>query len=371
MKLHDLFEARNYQDIDDYADQWLAKYTYENSNRNPSSNILEILIKRYPFDGNIIYRGMNFNSEQQWNEFYETIKDGILITNRITSWSPDEEEAEVFALTTPSYDLPSLQTIKNYGEAEKLGEKITGYCGIILSMHPPKNACIDVDKSNLGHESEVIVIPGTYQVSIKKLKKFSEDVVDKDINEIILNSKKEDYNYNNKNIVNYILKNHETELSEKAQEHIFKLLYPSKIFSYTVDKIPNYAFDFITEGDLELKFYYPGEFFDLYKQGIFNNTKIVKQIKALGKKIILEAIPIIIKYLPDTMNTNISRLLYLAELCDCSNILMKTVKPIISKKYNDLNDEVRKINKIDDRKEKEKAIKIHGLKMGKILDMIR
>jgi hypothetical protein len=361
MNIFELFEARNWQDIDDSADSWLAEFTYENRNKYPGNNKLEILLKRYPFDGGKLYRGMNFRTEEDWNTFYKSIKNGVMITNSVTSWSIDKLTVNQFAQTRPSYNLDAI-TMKLYSDAEKKGEEITGYCGIIIETDVGPGCGIDVNKSNLGHESEVILVPGSYNVKIDRLKKFEEMMNDNvDFNQVILNSTIDDFNSDNKNFVKYILKHYGKELSVPAQTHIFNLYYPkNENFSYEFLKRP-----ISDEGNLYL--YFPRKIFSFYEEGIIRDPLLINKLKILAGKIVTKALPIIDKYLPFSENNNDLKIIYiLAKLCgketEYSNIFKKY--------YKKLEVDGRALNKISDPEEKKKSMKSHIEKIKRLMQML-
>jgi hypothetical protein len=368
MDIFELFEARNWQNIDDPTDSWLAKFTYENINKYPSNNILKILMKRYPFDGGKLYRGMNFRTEEDWNSFSQSIKNGVMITNGVTSWSVDETTVHQFAQTRPSYNLDAI-TMRLYGEAEAKGEEINGYCGIILETIVGPDAGIDVNKSNLGHESEVILIPGTYNVKVNRLKKFEEMMDDNmDINRVILSSTKEDFYSNNKNFKKYILMHYGKQLSKSAQTHLFNMYYPKnqdEVFEYEFTKRP-FEYNYVPDEGM-LYIYFPRKIFSLYEDGIIRDPELISKLKVLANKIVSKALPIIEKYLPISENNGDSKVVYyLAKLCGKENAYTS----IFAKYYKKLEVEGRALNNIKDPEEKKKAMRVHVEKIKRLMQML-
>ena len=225
MRLNDLFESKNWQDIDDPADRWLAKYTYENLDKWPSRKIIDTLLNRYPASPGTIYRGMNFDTKEQYDAFVAELPS--MQTQQITSWTKRERAAEQFALTKPTYFL-DLSVMKSYEKQQQERESLSGYRGLVLSTVIGERQGIDVDQSNLGHESEIILTPGQYDVKVHKvIKRHQETLADsnKTPDEIIMNAKTEAELQSD--FVQYVLHHAGKTLKPETQNHVFKLITPA------------------------------------------------------------------------------------------------------------------------------------------------
>lgn len=125
-----------------------------------------------------VYRGMYFESKEKLAEFVDTINDGHLTTTDLTSWSIDEKVAEEFAQGVG---------VTFYEHKEKAA---TSPVGIVLriehlhkeqvffSSHEAHNAfdhyLSDFEEwtkktGTFERENEFILLPGTQQVTIKKI----------------------------------------------------------------------------------------------------------------------------------------------------------------------------------------------------------
>lgn len=163
--------------LDPY-DSWLAKFCYENLDKWPSQKTFDLLCRRYPVEEpTAVFRGMNFSTKEDYDDFMTMIADGVLDTNgTATSWGRTPSEVENFALTRPSYIL-NRETMQAHDDARRRGEVVTGYRGLILRAVVGPGQGIDVNKSRVGHESEIIT-RGKIAVTIEQVLKTYQDLVD-------------------------------------------------------------------------------------------------------------------------------------------------------------------------------------------------
>lgn len=249
MLLHDLFEARNWEDYDDPVDRWLAKYTYEGLDRWPSQQIVERLLARY---GNpepqTLYRGLNFRTAEKWEAFiaqFEGKREADLATGGLSSWTTSEKEARQFALVQPTY-YPDAETFQQEQLAHDAGEILRGHRGVILRTRIGPHQGIDVNRSRLGHESETLLPSGTYRVTIhQEIKTFGEHLRngDETPSGVILSITRDQFlkgvdEFRN-GFMHHILKLHADALSSEARRHLFRLSYPTREDLLSVDVKPN------------------------------------------------------------------------------------------------------------------------------------
>lgn len=221
----------------DRADKWLARYTYEALDRWPPADVLDALARRYPVESTTIYRGMNFRTQETYDEFIREIKDGILTTHGITSWSPQRSQVESFAVTRPSYFL-DRETMRDHSEAQQEREYINGYRGIVLTTEIEPGQGIDVNKSRLGHENEIILLPGSYKVSIENLKKYRHAIEDGDRtpDDIVDRHDPNGASPYENQFYEYVLHHHGENLSDSSKRKIFARLKQKADIRLEVDK---------------------------------------------------------------------------------------------------------------------------------------
>jgi hypothetical protein len=146
------------------VDQAIDKYTYDPMHMFEIVRVWKEAINIYPLDSDTkVYRGINFSSKEEYEKFIESIKNNTLTTNYKTSWSPNKDVAEQFAITKPSYmEFMSRENWKQISEAEH--EYITGFRGVVLTTVAKSNKCIDLRKCKYGKEPEIILPEGNYKV---------------------------------------------------------------------------------------------------------------------------------------------------------------------------------------------------------------
>lgn len=375
MKISDLFEAQSYDKIKDPALRWLAQFTYENKGKHPPQEYLTKLIKKYPNQAGTVYRGLNFYTEEAWKEFISkfTNDQTTLTFAGVSSWSHDPTTAHQFAVTQPTYQL-SLQVMTAHSVQQSRKEALSGYRGVILKMHLDANQAIDVDSSGVGHESEIVVLPGTYEIEIDQIiKKYEHQLQDNDIgiNQVILNTTREDLKKSNSEnqFFDYVIHHHVKELSSNAQEHLFALYAPLpgvKSFIYDVDTSQHY---FTKKDQIRFEYHVPcWRLFELASQGAFNSQKI-KKIQTLGKQIINQALPLVREYAATATEFNPRLLKFIGKISQ-DNRIDATIQQVVGKRIQELNNQVREINKIKDHKEKAQAILDYQTEFTRLLQRV-
>lgn len=375
MKISDLFEAQDYNKIKEPALRWLAQFTYENKGKNPPVEYLTKLIKKYPNRSGTIYRGLNFYTQQSWQDFFDKFQQGQarLGFSGVSSWSQDLTTAEQFAVTQPTYQL-NPQVMTAYGIQQSRKEALSGYRGVILKMHLDAGQAIDVDASGVGHESEIVVPPGTYEVKIDRvIKKYEHQLQDKDtnINQVVLNTTRADLKTSSSEhtFFDYVIHHHVKELSPKAQAHLFSLYAPPKgaqPFVYDVDTSQNY----LTKKD-HIRFVYrvpSWRLFELASQGAFNSQQI-KKIQNLGKQIINQALPVVREYAALATDFDPRLLKFIGKISQDNRIDI-AIQQVVSKRVQELNNQVRDINKIQDPQAKSKAIEDYKNELTGLLQRV-
>lgn len=237
------------------GDQWLKNYTLNPYDKFPSENETEDLLYDYLYDGKqeIFYRGINFDSEKEYNKFIKNVKNkGIYKIEGIASFSLNMKTARQFALTRPMYlDMMDREDIRNLSERRKMkekeGERYDGYIGVIIGIKADKKKAIDVNKSEFGKESEILIISGNYKIVFyKEIKRFKDFIknkyftADKFLNKLDLNliNKKSIY----RNLIEYLVK-HNIEISNKAKHSFFlrSLKNYSPNIEHKIEKDYNYG----------------------------------------------------------------------------------------------------------------------------------
>jgi hypothetical protein len=382
-------EASNYRDMDlDKADRWLAKYTYESLDKYPSSDIAEELTHRYPAaPGTVIYRGMNFDTEEEWNDFIKVYRqnDGVITAGSVSSWSQDPTEAKQFAVTKPSYFV-SFSTMDLYFKQKKAREYISGYRGVILQTTVKEGTGIDVNASNLGHESEIILIPGKYKTTIyKEMKRFADVMADEDetlanILDKVLTSKNSDTTdeYYEK-FYKYVFHNYGDDIrqSEDLKEQIYQItvatLKSKKISdnmvisvkpAYWFRDVPNYT---------EVTVSFASGLFIIGENGFIPKSKL-GIMQQYANKIIEAYADLVKKYSGVEYHYNFGNSDLLKKYASSrhAEMLDNIMNQQIGGSYHQVNsrEEVDKINAISDPNEKRRALNDYISKITRTLSQI-
>lgn len=340
MKIAELFEMRtDSQEFDnlDTADRWLARYTYEGLDRWPSPEVRKILAQRYPLTKpTMVYRGMNFRTQEEYEQFRDSIHDGVLEIGGVSSWGLTREDARQFALVRPTY-FPDRETFAQEKIARENGEDLRGYRGVVLSTTLQPGQGIDVNASGKGHESEIIALPGSYRITVEDIKTYHEQVQDGSLNisRFIANVTAENINdKENNSKLHHILKTKMTLLTSKDRMHLFKIYskdagktkYDTREFSDWNDESIDYK--------ERLVFHYRYSFFQKVRDGLFGKefASIVKRYANAVWRGFINAT----KEHPDAY-LEARSIGYIAELADKNIEFSRFMKERIGKRYAALN----------------------------------
>lgn len=168
--------------------QKLRSYTKDENTIYFESDFNEMLAE-WPNEEDItVYRGINFSTKEKYDTFMKQLKEkGGYQSSECAGFSPSYETAYDFSTTTKTY-YPTMEVVMEEAKRNVQGEKISGYCGVILTATAKKGTVIDVNLSGQGVESEVLFRPNELiQCEVMKVKSFKDLVRSKDfdINEYI------------------------------------------------------------------------------------------------------------------------------------------------------------------------------------------
>lgn len=193
-----------------------------------------------------LYRGLNFDTREDYEEFLHAIDDGkITIENSASSWTRDYQTARQFAKTKPSYmEFMTKEKMKLIDDADKNKEYVVGYRGIILEIDIGKNIGVDTSKTPYAAEDEIIIFSGTYKCICHELTKNSDriksDGLEKILDEIEGHGDKEDKGNYNSIMISKIVQDHKDELTPKMKAFFGKRFLkkpPMFYFDYENNKL--------------------------------------------------------------------------------------------------------------------------------------
>lgn len=347
-------QLRNSYDLDD-VDGALTRYTL-----NPMysvSSVFDDAVERYGNEEPItVYRGLNFATKEEYTSFMNSIKDGKIKNDDCSSWSPNKNEAETFAITRPSYmEFMDADNMKLISKQHKEAERITGYRGVLLQTRIKPHTGIDLRRTDFAKETEIILGAGTYKVKVVDVLSYKDMIDESSIDDIIysLRNKREEC----KSFINYVMKNFDPDdVSDETKDVIFKVLNPN------VSDVGKYRAEYVDNGP---RWGTDSEYIDAYFHTIspsdwFNSNKnnlIINKSKKTFKKFLDEVFDLYEKYKYEVRIKWEFDVNKVADRLGLGDYLTKKMK-VIGKRYNDYNDTaVRDINKIKDPEEKDKAIR--------------
>jgi len=359
---------------EDVPNRWLALYTLQNLNRWPSKEIIKALKKRYPLDTERpVYRGMNFDTIEDWNSFVDELKQNnnqIKIAS-ISSWTRSKGTANQFAVTRPTYYLNhSLMIAHDKMSASK--ERIIGYRGVIIQTTATPDDSIDVNKSNFSKEDEIILQPGTYQVQIiEQVKRFSDMIADGDesletvLTKYLESKQQKQSNELYKNFYDYVLHHYSDEIkaSEQFKEKIYEITISflkanssiDDMISVTIEEPYRFSRGVFEYQQVTVK-YAPGIFI-IAERGFLPASK-KPLLQKYANKIISMYAQTLDKHSGPEYLYNLGGLRYLSTWASDKAGIRNLLNKQIGQVYNHMNsmENTRKINNIADPKERQKAI---------------
>lgn len=344
-------------DLEDY-DKALSAYTLNPMELYKIHKYFDELMYHYANEKQItIYRGLNFETKEQYDEFVSSIKNGKVHFKRISSWSPDKSEATSFAITRPSYmEFMDSDNMKAISLARKNHEHVVGYRGIILKTKIEPNTGIDVRRSKFSKESEIILPAGTYKVSFENKLKNSDRMGEyKNLLDAVMDAIKENSD-NSTSFLEHIIMHHHEKFTD-----VEKTILGNHFLKIKVDHMVEYSkpLSFINK-DGTIEYYLTSDNIAKKYAHVFLEKDIdafYKKYKPVLRKLYNDLEKMTAEY-PDANIKNMST-------ADITTIFKKCGEEVLYKKFNVLlgkklvkltsHDKTKEINSLSG-KEQAKAI---------------
>lgn len=178
------------------VEQILKQYVSDTRNSYLIERNFDEILKYFPNDNKeVIYRGLNFYTEDEYNDFIKSIKSGICKVNSISSWTTSKNIAVKYAKSRQFYmDAYTPDMAQALDLALKLRTKydVAGFRGVILTTAIEPNIGIDVRKvSNI--EQEIILPKGMYKVKVADVLSYKDKYKDKTADVILNELDKKDF----------------------------------------------------------------------------------------------------------------------------------------------------------------------------------
>lgn len=129
------------------------------------------LREKYPLldTHRLLFRGLHFAAESAFAAFADALGDNVYRSSSVTSWTVDSARAAQFAC----FMLPGGhdEALRRREILRMIAERadMTGAYGVVLALRvTPDQVLCDIAEAGVGgfDESEVLLLPGTYDVSV-------------------------------------------------------------------------------------------------------------------------------------------------------------------------------------------------------------
>lgn len=157
-------------------DQWVNAYVHSTHNaalrHTGFQPYIDRLQAKYPLlpEHRHIFRGLNFSTESAFSAFAASLGENVYKASRVTSWTTDVSRAAQFARVMLRGGHPEDVRAREIARMIDEHANMTGAFGVVLAMSvEPSQVLCDISKAaHIGGfaESEVIVLPGAYPVTI-------------------------------------------------------------------------------------------------------------------------------------------------------------------------------------------------------------
>ena len=178
------------------AEQLIKSYVLDAKGSYQIERNFDEILKYFPNDSKeVIYRGLNFYTEDEYNDFINSIKSGIYKVNSISSWTTSKNIAVKYAKSRQFYIdayTPDMAQALDLALKLKTKHDVAGFRGVILSAVIEPNIGIDVRKvSNI--EQEIILPKGMYKVKVADVLSYKDKYKDKTADVILNELDKKDF----------------------------------------------------------------------------------------------------------------------------------------------------------------------------------
>lgn len=356
--LEEMYDNDNDSDLEDY-DKALSAYTLNPIESYKVYKYFDDLMHHYSNQKPItVYRGLNFETKEQYDKFVSSIKNGKIHFKNISSWSTNKDEASSFAITRPSYmEFMDSENMKSISMARKNHEHVVGYRGIILETKIEPNTGIDVRRSKFSKESEIILPSGDYKVSFENKLKNSDRISKyQNLLDAVTDAIKEEDNDNSTSFLEHIIMHHHEKFTDIEKDILGKHFLKTKV-DYMVDL--RKSFSFVNKNDT-IEYYLTSDNIVKEYAHVFLEKDIdafYKQYKPVLRKLYNDLEKMTIAH----PNANIEN----RTTADITTIFKKCGEEVLYKKFNILlgkklvkltsHDKTKEINSLSG-KEQSKAI---------------
>lgn len=344
-------EFRYLSDVDKAIKKYVASELYAVD----LESILPEAIVYYPNKQSItLYRGLNFLDKESYDEFIQSISNGRITTNRLSSWTTNKSIAESFAKSR-KFNLEFAIFDKNdpyfkaKNKATKTGDRLIGYKGIVLVTRIPPNTGLDMTEAGYGSEAEVVLPKGTYPIKYYDYVSYEDKYNGQKANDIMFKIIRKGNSKELESVFNWLQKKgvQPEDLSESVRHYLFTQYFPNNKFKPFVkveaeDYNPHtkqyetmYIFASISA-------YCDPNMFKWFTQHDFSRARI--QITSALKKTVQEVKQAAKQY-PDYPITFKDTTQKMANALGLSSMIADVRRSFFKSRYDNINDKIYNLNK--------------------------
>ena len=217
------------------AKQVLKKYVHDANEKYSVERNFDKILNFFPNEERLtIYRGLNFYTEDDYNNFIRSIHSGYLKESSITSWTTNKNIAMKYAKSRQFYMdafTPDMAQALDLALTLRTQYDVAGFRGIILYKSIEPYTGIDVSKVNSA-EAEIILPPGSHKVSYIDVLSYNDKYRDKTANAVLNELDKQD-DFDDVFIWLRSKGVKPSDLSDSTKH---------KLFLYALEKLPNFQY---------------------------------------------------------------------------------------------------------------------------------
>lgn len=339
------------------VDKAIKKYVASEIYAVELESILPEAIQYYPNKKPVtLYRGLNFLDKKSYNKFIKSISNGRLTTHSLSSWTTSKSVAEGFAKTR-KFNLEFMIFDKNdpyfkaKNKADKYGERVVGYKGVVLITKIPSNVGLDMSEAGYSAEAEIILPAGTYPIKYYDYVSYEEKYNGQKADDIMTKIIRKGNNEELESVFYWLQKKgiQPEDLSDYVRHQLFIKYFPSNQFAPFVqiseedynmrtrkyDRV--YIFASISKScdPKMLKWFTERDYTKAKIQITLAINKMIKEAKQLSKQN------------PDYPITYSEGVQEIAHAFGLSSLLADVRRGFFKSRYDNINDQIYQLNKSD------------------------
>lgn len=337
------------------VDKAIKKYVASEIYAVDLEAILPEAIQHYPNKRSVtLYRGLNFLDKESYDKFIRTISSGRITINRLSSWTTNKSIAESFAksrkfnLEFAIFDKDDPY-FKAKNKAQKSGERLIGYKGVVLITRIPPNTGLDITEAGYGSEAEIVLPQGTYPVKYYDYVSYEELYNGQKADDIMTRIIRKGNEQELESVFSWLQKKgvQPDDLSDYVRHYLFMKYFPNNKFKPFV-KVEAKDYNMRTKQYenmyifASISAYCDPDMFKWFTQQDFAKARV--QITSALKKVAQEVKQVARDY-PDYPITFRDTTQKMAQALGLSSLIADTRRSFFKSRYDNINKNIYDLNK--------------------------